>query len=94
MRAPPQPARPPVLLASVYAHTTPLLPRHRFFSCRSVLLWDHALQPASDRILDALVAPALGEAFTDAHRWALSAAFQALWLAPAYLLTMVLSSGM
>ncbi|KAG2444761.1 hypothetical protein HXX76_001505 [Chlamydomonas incerta] len=59
----------------------------------SILAWDYGLQPAVGWLLRVLVAPVLGSAAAGGGRWLLGAAFQALWLAPVYLVTMLVSCG-
>lgn len=45
-------------------------------------------------LLRVLVAPVYGGAVAGGSRWLLGTAFQALWLAPVYLVTMLVSCGM
>ncbi|KAG2448961.1 hypothetical protein HYH02_005715 [Chlamydomonas schloesseri] len=59
----------------------------------SILAWDYGLQPAVGWLLRVLVAPVLGGAVAGGGSWLLAAAVQALWLAPVYLVTMLVSCG-
>ncbi|GFR39811.1 hypothetical protein Agub_g303 [Astrephomene gubernaculifera] len=60
----------------------------------SILLWERALLPVAAWLLRYLVAPCLGASTQRVAGALAQVAFQALWLLPVYMVTMLLSCGM